>query len=79
MLAQVHFSTSTEEGALGDWLNGSQVTSAGALRWNYGLAADLRTRPTVGGMAEGGAAAARDYWATTYALKYGGADTGANS
>ena len=70
--AEVSFSDADEEGSLASFLDGSKVFRAGALRWNYGLAADLRTRPTVGGMAVGEEDSAHQYFIETYGLKYGG-------
>lgn len=50
------------------FLKSGRVVAAGALRWNYGLSADLRSRPVVGQIER--EEDAQTYWEATYGLKF---------
>jgi hypothetical protein len=65
----VEFSCDKEE-PLCEFFESGPVVQAGALRWNYGLSADLRSRPTVGRISD--VEEAEQYWRDTYQVKYGG-------
>eukprot|EP00756_Hemistasia_phaeocysticola_P002999 Hpha_TRINITY_DN12006_c0_g1::TRINITY_DN12006_c0_g1_i1::g.141235::m.141235 len=64
----VKFSSAAAEPLQG-WFVDVPPLDAGFVRMDYGKAADLRTRPNEGKMAEEGAEA---YWRNTYQIKYGG-------
>ena len=66
---KVKLSDLASEGCLSCFLDTDNILEAGALRWDYGKASDLRSRPTVGVMENEDEA--REYFEKTYNLKYG--------